>query len=141
MEDDRYCMLYKSDDTGRYLPVILHGDQGDMAEEYCTFNVSPSHRKIVEFARGAIEGVGAKLLYGELYYSTEHGRICGRIACRQQNSVNKIFSFVDAPPAYVIAIRLPVLTDIETLDHMSFSDVGDVSDAIGYNMNEIGEKK
>ncbi len=136
LDDDRFCILYKTED-GRYLPVILYGDEAEMVEGLFSGSLSPCHERIIVFSKRAIEEVGATILYGEIYYDKECHGIFGRMVCRQQNDVNKIFSLVDSPIAYLIGLELPILTDDSTIDYIGLNDMKDASDLIGFDMAQL----
>ena len=137
LDEDRYCVIYNTEDGANYLPVILYGDQAEMAESHFSDSMEPCYEQAIVFSKSAIEGVGATILYGELYYDSVHEGVCGRIACRQQNEVNRIFSLIDAPPAYVMALGVGVLTDDETLAHVGFDNLADAADMIGFNVESM----
>jgi len=140
IDGDRYCVVFVTEDGNKYLPFVMYAEQADMAGEYFAGKLSEQNMNAIDFSKSIISGLGAVMLYGELSFDDSVGMIDSKIVCRQKNEINKIFSTIDCPPAYLIAMDIGVFTDDETLDRFGFDKIEEVSDVIGLDIKHKKRK-
>jgi hypothetical protein len=117
----------------------MYGEQADMIEGHFNDDVSPENMVALDFSKKIIAGLGAVILYGE-FSLDENGVVGSKLVCRQQNEINKIFSIIESPPAYLISMGVAIFTDDQTLDRYGFDNIGDVSEVIGLDIERKKEK-
>lgn len=130
----RFCVIYCTKRGDRFIPVIAEGSEAVALKEWSSGEygdaIVPAF--VVE---STIFGFGAAILYTEIKREDD-GMVVGKIVCRQQNEVNKIFNIIEVPVSYAIILGDKTYADDETLSIIGYDDPGDIADLIGIEFEQ-----
>ena len=88
--------------------------------------------------RSVISEMGGNALYTEIRHDDDVGGLVGRIACRQHNEVNDIFSMINVPLSYAMTFGTAILVEDTTILESALDTAEEVSDMIGVDIEKIG---